>query len=353
MSQSGSGGADNRSKPAVYFNKWVEGLVGALIWADGKLSRRRHFELRTHLHRLTLVQKGAEAPAVFSRDTTAFVPIPQMVLQVTQGSLIGIIVPNAAIIERQLDPMPAESRPYIANVVQHQIDTIFPWRAADVLYSTEIERRSDGMLDVTVRATSRAAIKNELALAKDVGADEVFVTTDSASTSILALVGAGIEVKLSRARFVAHYAAVLVLVLCVSVAGWSIIERWSLTNDVAALDETIAARQALIKRGSDLAATRGAQGLGHNKWRTPAVVVMLDELSTILPDNTYLTDLSLDGSRLRITGVSANAVDLPVLLEKSRQFENVSFYAPTTRIENGALDRFSIEASLVQQGKKP
>jgi general secretion pathway protein L len=74
---------------------------------------------------------------------------------------------------------------------------------------------------------------------------------------------------------------------------------------------------------------------------------VLDELSALLPDNTYLTDLSLEAGRLRLTGVSANAAELVPLLEGSGHFKNAAFYAPTTRIVGGTTDRFSIEALLV------
>src|SRR5262249_26113376 len=133
------------------------------------------------------------------------------------------------------------------------------------------------------------------------------------------------------------------------IIGWTTYERWSLSSDIAALDQAIADRRALIKRSlnaSDAAQSRGPEA---KKRFTPATVIVLDQLASILPDGTYLTDLTLEGGRLRISGVSSNAVELVPLLEKSGHFRNASFYAPTTRLSGSTSDRFSIEATLAPQ----
>jgi general secretion pathway protein L len=289
---------------------------------------------------------------LLSIDDSQLDKVPPNVLERTRSSIFEIVVPASAILERHLDVLPAESLPYLETVVRHQMESTFPWRASDILHSIAVEKRADGKLDVSVCATSRSAIASALAAAEACGAGEVFVVSDREEggqpqrTEIPAAVGAEKNRRLERARRVARYAAVALVALAVFVVGWTTFAGWSLSADVADLDRDIADRRAILKRAI------GAGGASHNaleekKKFAPVAVAVLDELAAVLPDNTYLTDLSLDAGHLRITGVSTNAAGVVPLLEGSGRFRNAVFYAPTTRLPSGGGDRFSIETTLV------
>ena len=44
--------------------------------------------------------------------------------------------------------------------------------------------------------------------------------------------------------------------------------------------------------------------LERRKYETPASVIVIEELSRILPDHTYVTELHLDGNKLQIAGIT-------------------------------------------------
>ena len=340
------------------FMLWVEGLAAALVAVEALLHPPRRFLLRSDSRPFKLYPAGeAVAPEpLLTINEDRLDKIPDGVLEATRGGVIEIVVPDAAILQRRLDVLPAESLPYVENVVLHQLDRMFPWRAADVLHATLIEKRADGKLDVSVRATAHSAIASALAAAEVCGAGEILVrgsgeddANKAPAASILAAIGSEKKNKLDRTRLVARYAIVALLALAASVVGWTIFAGWSLSADVAALDQQIVDRRAILKRAADATGAGQNRGLDAKRALAPSAVVVLDELSAILPDNTYLTDLSMDGEHLRITGVSANAAELVPLLEGSRHFKNATFYAPTTRLAGGATDRFSIEATVVPQ----
>jgi general secretion pathway protein L len=169
------------------------------------------------------------------------------------------------------------------------------------------------------------------------------------SFGILAAVGSEKRKKKRRAELFARYSVFALLALAVCIVGWTTFAGWSFSNDVSALDQEIADRRAILKRLTAASGEGQNRGLDARKRLAPVVVVVLDELSSVLPDNTYLSDLSLDGEHLRITGVSANAAELVPILEGSGHFKNATFYAPTTRLAGGVTDRFSIEATVVSQ----
>ena len=72
-----------------------------------------------------------------------------------------------------------------------------------------------------------------------------------------------------------------------------------------------------------------------------------DPLSQILPDHTYVTELRIEGDKLRLTGVTRDAPSLIGLIEQSPHFTNATFFAPTTRAPTDSGDRFNIEARIM------
>ena len=335
------------------FALWTDGLAAAWIEASDLLRHRRVFQLRAHARPLTLnaVHGSTIEPVVSFADDLGD-KLPRTVLEQTRGGIVEIVVPPAAILQRRLDPLPAESAPYLEQVVAHQVEALFPWRAEQILHSTVIEKRPDGALDVTVRATARSAIATELAAAEACGASEIQVVSEgkdvarARTNAIIAAVGSENQQRSMRAQSIARYAVIALLVLAAVVIGWTTFTGLSLSSDVAALDREIVDRRAIINRLADAAGAGHNSGLEAKKRSAPIAVVVLDELSVLLPGTTYLTDLTLDGAHLRISGMSANAADLVPLLEGSGHFKNASFYAPTTRLAGGSTDRFSIEATV-------
>jgi general secretion pathway protein L len=335
------------------YNWWCEGLAAALAWVAHTLSPPHRFHLRTLAAPFALHPiNGSRARAPIGLPDDPVQGVPPEVLQQTRGGVVEVFVPSAAILERRLDPLPSESRPYVESVVQHQIEGLFPWRAADVLRTVQVRDREDGRLDVSVRATARPAVAPALAIAAACGARELVVSADG--DSALAGASASIHVPIgatgTKASNVARFAVAGLLVLAAVVAGWSAYVHWSLAADLAALDERIAAQRMALKQAS-AARDPASGGLEARKQQAVVAVAVIEALSAILPDNTHLTELTLDGGRLRISGVSARATELVPLLEGYGKFKNASFYAPTTRVAGGTADRFSIEAVVVPQAQ--
>ena len=73
---------------------------------------------------------------------------------------------------------------------------------------------------------------------------------------------------------------------------------------------------------------------------------MLDALSQVLPDHTFVTELHLAGAKLQIAGITRDAPSLIPLIEQSRHFTQATFYAPTTRAPSDPGERFHIEAKV-------
>jgi general secretion pathway protein L len=328
---------------------WISGLAGLILQAERGFNRPRRLRLYGKTATLRPIDaSGVEGEPIRMPADGSFAGTDNDSLQKLSGCAIEIVVPASAILERKLDPLPEESRPFVESIVKHQLEKIFPWRAEEILYSISTDESGESLIDVTVRATSRSPISSAISFVNSVGASQAVVVGDDAnSTSARVTIPSNNRHQLNRAQTIARLAAGALLLFSTSIIGWTSVVHWSLVTEVDDLDQAIVSREALLRHGSQAENGANRDDLQSRKKRIAAVVVVLDALSAALPEDTYLTDLNLESGRLRISGFSAQATELVPLLEHAGHFANASFYAPTTRVSGRQADRFSIEASVL------
>jgi general secretion pathway protein L len=120
----------------------------------------------------------------------------------------------------------------------------------------------------------------------------------------------------------------------------------SLGAQESELARQISQRRAAIRAGSDGGDRSPIAALERRKYETPASVIVLEALSQVLPDHTYVTELHLAGAKLQIVGITRDASSLIPLIEQSQHFTRATFYAPTTRSPSDPGERFHIEARI-------
>jgi general secretion pathway protein L len=327
---------------------WSEGLAAQMLEFANHARQRRRYRLHANARPFVLSDIQGAAMGVIETKATGTISEPATeLLAQTRDQIIEILVPPTAIIERRLDPLPAESRPYADDVVRHRIESLVPWRASDVLHATVIEERSDGRIDVIVRATSRAAIAPAIAAAAAYAPRNIAVVADAARDA-----GSAIPVSISAedehggSRAAARHAIAGLLLFAVCVVVWTILHWQLLASESATLDRAISGRRSVMQRASNIEADSEP---GELKRRKPVAVRVLDQLSVILPDDTYLNEFHLEADQLRIAGVSGRAAELVAILERSGHFRKAAFYAPTTRMVGSRTDQFYIQAVVVPE----
>ena len=73
------------------------------------------------------------------------------------------------------------------------------------------------------------------------------------------------------------------------------------------------------------------------------VVEMLNELTRLLPDETWVHQLEITGNRVRMTGYSSAAASLITLLDSASFISNTKFSAPiTNELQHGTAEKFSL-----------
>lgn len=117
------------------------------------------------------------------------------------------------------------------------------------------------------------------------------------------------------------------------------------------LDEELSKPRATAERAArvrdELQRLESGRGyLARQQTQATVPLLLLKELTDLLPDSTWLSRFELNGERVRLEGESAEASGLIGLFEKSQLLQNVSFASPITSNPRTQKDRFSLIGEL-------
>ena len=245
--------------------------------------------------------------------------------------------------------VPRRAADFLEGVVRAQIDRITPWTATESIFgwSAPVETAPD-RIAVTVAAAPRAPITALVQALSELGARGVTVCTvlpDSARIDLLHA-ATGARAELGRPRRMLS-AALLTLALLAAIAVTAdIVVGGDLQRRQDEVSRRIAERRGLIRAGNDAIANSALAVLERRKNTSPASVIVLEALSKALPDNTYVTELRIEGDKMQVVGFTQDAPSLIPLIERSPHFARATFFAPTTRAPSDPGDRFHIEAQI-------
>jgi general secretion pathway protein L len=143
--------------------------------------------------------------------------------------------------------------------------------------------------------------------------------------------------------------AVPVTMLLLAAAAGTYAHAW-FRQDVAlySLEAASASRAAeakAVRSALDARAARVAEALALRKSVEGRLLVssVWEELSRVLPDSTYLTEMTVKTDGVSIIGFSAAASAVIVALEGSSLFDQAAFAGPVVKAPGFSGDRFAIE----------
>ena len=128
----------------------------------------------------------------------------------------------------------------------------------------------------------------------------------------------------------------LLMVLCLLLLAAAIASPAAVRHyRIAGMEREIAvlkprAEVALARRGDVDRRTEGAVRAVAARAAAPFATGVLEEVTRLLPDDTWLAQLNIVSGRVEIEGSTASATNLVPLLEGSPRFAAVSFRAPLT-----------------------
>jgi general secretion pathway protein L len=337
------------------FGSWIAAVTTALHFVTARIRSQPRIlfverDPDNFTARIASTRKGPMLPEA-SFHLLRGRPEPALTAQwqaALRGSHIDILLRPDRVLFRAVD-FPKQAADFLDGMIRAQIDRLTPWPASEVEFGTTPPVPVGGeRVALTVAATSKQKILPLLRIAADCGAASVagLVNEPAAAEPIKlfdrALTGAAggaidIARMLRMTLIGAALAAAASLAISAYVGGW-------LDAEQQELQHRILQRRAALRLSEPGGSAETL--LAKRKQAQPSSVMVLEEISRVLPDTTYVTELRVEGDKMQVIGLTQDAPSLIRLLEQSPQFARATFFAPTTRSQSDPGERFHIEAHI-------
>jgi len=340
-----------------WFEQWIGAVATAADGVAGRFMRRRAIVLDENADgsfsaRVAVAKDGSSlTPASFRLDHDApQPPLPADWKAALDGSRIEVRLRSDHVVSRVLD-FPSQASDFLDGMIRAQVDRLTPWSAADAAFGWGAPQPiSNDRIEVAFSATAAAKVDPLVRMARMLGAASVAVSAPAVGSdgapqqvtlldrSLRGLAGPAVPRLLRIALVSTAAAAAVCLLLNIYVGGW-------LQSEQEDLQHRISQRRAALRLDTN-GDTSGLGLLAKRKQTTPSSVMVLEAISRVLPDTTYVTELRIEGNKVQVVGLTQDAPSLIRLLEQSPQFTRATFFAPTTRAANESAERFHVEANI-------
>lgn len=346
------------------FASWVRWWLDGLAWFLPQFLRHRAPGAGEQLHvaadasgRLHISDTGsggiAVAPLLPDGELPAAGAIPEAVREaIGKECEIILLLPAAMTLSQRLR-LPVAAAPELRQVLGFEVERRTPFRQEEVYFDHRelAHDRKAASLEVEFRLVPKSAVDPLLDTLRSWGlAAHRIDTADArgrpAGWNLLprALRPAATGYGHSLARALAALAVVLLLTNLYLSPLHKALQAGVLERKLAIHAQATARLQALRAEYATLRA-RSNFVAGRRNQRPP-VIALLAELTRLLPDDSWLERLSLEGDELQLQGQSSKPAALIQQIESSAYFDKTQFRAPITRNDRTLRDHFHISTRL-------
>ena len=274
---------------------------------------------------------------------------------------VVIALPGRQTLRRTL-ALPAALEENLKQALAYDLDRHTPFKADELYFDAAIIGRDAvrGEIRVDLAAVRRGIVDQAVQVVEGWGAQVVAVVPDvpaSASASRLNLLPEDLRpAAVTWRRW--QVLAPIALLAAIALAG-ATVPIWQKREYAIALGRQVdtARSQAAVSEGlrTELERLTGEYNFAlERKYAFPPTVQVLDEITKLLPDDTWLTQMELKTSsrgkdtqrELMLRGESGNAGRLITLFEESKVFAQAAPRSPTTKIQPGPGEIFDLVAQL-------
>lgn len=263
-----------------------------------------------------------------------------------------LLLPAGSVLRRTMT-LPAAAADHLREVLAFEIDRQTPFTQADVYHDARLlSRRGNGQVDAELVVVPKAMLEARLAALGPLAATLAGVDVegpDGRPLGVDMLAGQGGARREDPWR---RWNLVLagVGVLALAAAMWQMLANRRAVAEVYAreVEQVVQqAREASAERRKLQELVEGMRHLQQVRAARPTMVEVIDELTARLPDSTYLDKLSVEGDRVLLIGLSAEASALVRQLEGSKLWRDPALAGVLQPDPRMRKDRFTLTARLV------
>lgn len=263
-------------------------------------------------------------------------------------------MPRDKVLRRLVD-LPAAAAENLREVLGFEMDRHTPFKADEVYFDYRLEgsdpERKRIKVDLVVVPRAVADQVVQLATSWGLAPDRLAVGggPEEAARPFNLLPAGAARVRTGLGRHLVL--ALLVVALLLSAAALYLplererkllaatkTELARVKGDAIAADNLKSQIEEILQRGSFVV---------ERKRGEHSPIELLDELTQLVPDHTWVLKFGYRGERLTLSGYSAKPSSLIGLFEESAMLTGVRFSAPVTMDQKIGLERFNLEATVM------
>jgi general secretion pathway protein L len=342
------------------FSEWIATVARAVDTIAGRFLRSGQILLREGKDDMVVAKAISmrNAPALpevsFRLDKGGPTPpLPEDWKAAFRGSRVEAVLQSDHVMFSPLD-FPSQAGDFLDGMLREQVDRLTPWTVKQAIFGwSQPTDTANDRIEVTFAATSKLKIQPllQLAQALDVRSIAVFATASGSEgtptriklfdESLLSAIGRTVSVpRILRTILLSAGLAAAASLLVAAYLGSS------LQSEQQELQRRVSQRRAALRLDPNAGGSSALSLLAKRKQTTPSSVLVLEAVSRVLPDSTYVTELRIEGDKVQVVGMTQDAPSLIRLMEQSPQFTRATFFAPTTHAQNEPGERFHIEAHI-------
>lgn len=268
-----------------------------------------------------------------------------------------VVLPRGQVLSRRIELPPAAEQ-NLRQAIGFELNRYTPFKAGEVYFDYRLPKRAPGQRELAVHfaVVPIASIAPSLALLAQAGVKPTAVVpVDDLSFEHLPMNLLPPEQRAKAAPRVGTVNALLAVVALVLFAAALALPLWQKRQTIVALSPLVetAKRDAeganrLKKELDTLVQTYDF--LLQRKHVTPAATTLLEELTRILPEGTWLQQMSLKshakGWEIQIQGETTISSKLAGVIEDSPMFRDASFKSPLVKGQAPMSERFHLGAEV-------
>ena len=266
----------------------------------------------------------------------------------------GLRLPLSACYQRRVE-IPVAARRQAASILALDLERSTPFKTSDVYLAHYIEDAParKGWLNASQLVAKRFQVQKFISDVEASGLKVVSVgcaAADGKTTLPVDFLQSSIASTAQREgpRRGGYAVALLAAALAITAAATAISRREAaletLNKQVESARASAAAGQA--QREQLIAANGQSSAMRQLKTSRPAAIAIIDELTRLLPDTVYLSDLTIGADAVDLSGYAKSAADITPILERSGMFKDALLTAPVTFDTAEDKERFSLRVKL-------
>ena len=264
---------------------------------------------------------------------------------------VRLLLPGESVLRASVR-MPAASRQTLEKALRYELPRLSPLEA-DQLYfdfTPSVPDTGTGRSDVSLRILRRTVADAAIAICHAAGlrvAMIAFADDPQSADWRQFPIDRDALARLLWRRWATAALTGLALLLTVAVIGAIYVRGMDRLNDLA--DRLAAERQRAeyVRHIDDEISTVSTQTrfLVERK-QDPMLIGAFADITRLLPDGNWLTDIQMHGRKVRIQGYSPNASNLIALIDKSPNFHDAQFDAPVMQSQINKIEQFNLSFTV-------